>query len=61
MRIRPKDKGLLSLEGKKGQFSQLEKRISELHQENDRLREDMKVRMNTLYDLEGQLKEVKDK
>lgn len=48
MKVRPKNKGHMDLGKSKGQFAHLEKRIAELHSENDILRDEAKEHMNKI-------------
>lgn len=61
MKCRPKNKSLLNLEKQKGQFTHLENRVNELHKDNELLRQETKEHLNTIYKLEHNLKELKDK
>jgi septal ring factor EnvC (AmiA/AmiB activator) len=61
MKVRPKNKGQINVEKNKGQFAQLEKRISDLHSDNDTLREEAREHMNKIYKLEDTLKETTSK
>lgn len=61
MKVRPKNKSVMNIEKNKGQFAHLEKRIAELHTDNETLREETKEHMNKIYKLDDSLKEMTTK
>lgn len=58
MKVRPKNKSLMNMKNNKSQFAHLENRIAELHNDNEKLREETTEHMSKIYKLEESLKDM---